>query len=121
LELIERIELFQNNRTEQHFKRIKSLAENQSRNVDNYLIPFTMELFNESRNFIQDGWLSYSFPTQLHMIGGAMKYVRDRIYFDISNESLFQMISDINEDIQRLDLSIDAMEKEREAIHLTPA
>jgi hypothetical protein len=120
LELIKRIEQFRDNRIAQHLKRIESLAKTQSRHVDDYLIPFTMNLFNETKNFIQDGWLSYSFPTQLHMIGGAMKYVANRIYPDISDEILFQMISDINEEIQRLDLCIDAMAKEREAIHLAP-
>jgi hypothetical protein len=120
LDLIGRIEQFERERTEQSLKRIKSLSKVQSRRVDEYLIPFTKGLYNEYKKFIQDGWLSYSFLTELHMIGGAMKYIKEvEINPDRSGDT-FEMKSAINEQIQRIDLCIDAMERERESIQLSP-
>jgi hypothetical protein len=96
LDLIERIEVFERDRTEKNLRRVKSLSKVQSDHVDTYLVPFTTNLFNESRDFIQDGWLSYSFLTELRMIGGAMKYVRDvEIYPDTFGKT-FEMISASN-------------------------
>jgi hypothetical protein len=56
------------------------------------------------------------------MIGDAVKYIKNvATDLNITRETIVHMISAIDEQIQSIDMCLDAMEREREAIQLSPA
>lgn len=113
LALLQEIEEYIDTKTEKSMWRIRYKAQIQSDNATGYLIPFTINLLNNTANFIQSGWLVNKFPDEINLLADAMNYVRAKIDPNTSRSDLSSLKDAIEYRIQRISMYIEAMQEER--------
>jgi hypothetical protein len=80
-----------------------------------------MYLLNNASNFIESGWLVNKFPDELNRMTDAMNYVKStEINANTSALTLSDLLDRINYRIERINFCIEAMEEERNKVHLPP-